>query len=298
MKTNKIAFVIDGYFGFTLYKNIKGTYGKIINFEGLVNSVCETLGNVIDEKCISPANLRHYYMGTDLGKINAERNEYENALRLARFGARGRPLQNGKEKGIDTMLYSDIKDEANSGSFDYLVLLAGDLDHITLIQDLKTMGIKTVLLYGEIVTNGVKTTGCSSDLKDECYKVVDLFGLIDDHDIFKSANIQTNSMTELMKQKSPNLLGGMVAQRPMKISSNGISSLLKSVIDSVNQVISKKELLQGCRLAFALQAQVGTQLKNNGIALPVPLREFLESYPTVFKTGTHPLTKALTVSVR
>ena len=108
MKTNKIAFVIDGYYGFTLYKDIKRRYGKLINFEGLVNIACEALGKRIDEKCISPANLRHYYMGTSRTKNDSERDEYEDALKLSRFGARGRPLQNGKEKDARFKLWMSV----------------------------------------------------------------------------------------------------------------------------------------------------------------------------------------------
>ena len=36
MKTNKIAFVVDGYYGLSLYRYAKSEFGKIINFEGLV----------------------------------------------------------------------------------------------------------------------------------------------------------------------------------------------------------------------------------------------------------------------
>lgn len=300
MKTSKIAFVIDGYFGLTLYKHIKKTHGKVINFEGLVDSVCAALEKITDEKCISPANLRHYYMGTDSLQSDADRNEYEDALKLSRFGARGRPLQNGREKGIDTMLYSDIKDEANSGVFDYLVLLAGDLEHITLVQDLKAMKIRTILLYGEITTNGVKTTGCSYELRNSCFESVDLFELIDNGDIFQNAQNQTNSMTAFMKGASSlsnNKLTAKSSYTPTTSSGN-TPALLSTVVSAIDKVIAEKEQAQGRKLAFAFQAQVGTQLKQNGVTLPMPLGEYLNSYPTVFKTGLHPTTKALTVSIR
>ena len=318
MKT--IAFVIDGYYGFTLYKHIKSVYGKVMNFEGLVNSACEALGGCIGEKCISPASLRHYYMGTDLERPNAVRNEYENALRLARFGARGRPLQNGREKGIDTMMYSGIKDEADLSAFDYLVLFAGDLDHIILVQDLKAMGIKTILLYGEIVTNGVKTTGYSKELKDCCFESIDLFELLENKEIFQSFHSHANSMTNLMKETAcgatgrplapvtPSVrknypartnLSGQIRHPAVSAPSAGTGSefLLQRVVASVKQVIAETEQLQGRPLAFALQAQVGTQLKRNGIVLPSSLSGYLASYPAVFRIGTHPRTQATTVSI-
>ena len=316
MKTNKIAFVIDGYYGLTLYKDIKRTYGKFINFETLVEKVCKALSLRIDENCISPANLRHYYMGTNLVRFDKERNEYENSLKLSRFGARGRPLQNGKEKGIDTMLYSDIKEEANAGSFDYLILLAGDLDHITLVQDLKDMGIRTVLIYGEIVINGHKTTGFSTELQKACFDSVDLYELLDNEEIFLSANKHFVTMTEYMRRGAVTnnaLLGKWhteigVSPRKSFISDNNThgmrtqalpnSGLLEGVIETIKTVILENEKIKGRKLVFALQSQVGTRLKRIGIHLPYSLGEYLESYPRIFKTGKHPVTKALTVSIR
>ena len=313
MKTNKIAFVIDGYYGLVLYKDIKRKYGKVINFEGLVNIACEALGKKLDEKCISPANLRHYYMGTSRTKNDSERNEYEDALKLSRFGARGRPLQNGKEKEIDTMLYSDIKDEANAEAFDYLILLAGDLDHITLVQDLKAMGIKTVLLYGEILTKGVKTTGCSYELKSACFDAVDLYALLENDEIFSSIKHEY-SMSDYMKGVDSSERASSFPEKYSLPELSGCRSfeknflsldkskydtdLLGKVISSVRQVIDEKEKQEGRKLAFALQSQVGIQLKRIGVTLPVPLGNFLGMYPEVFKTGAHPYTNALTVSVR
>lgn len=64
-KTATVAFIIDGYFGFKLYKHAKGSCGKTIDFEELVDSTCKILGDTIGQKCVSPANLRQYYMGKD-----------------------------------------------------------------------------------------------------------------------------------------------------------------------------------------------------------------------------------------
>ena len=107
---NRISFVIDGFFCFTLYKNIKHLYNKKINFEGLVNVVCRKLQQTTGNHFVSLPFLRQYYIGTDHEHIDAERNEYENALKISRFGEKGRPLTNGREKCIDTMLISDVKE--------------------------------------------------------------------------------------------------------------------------------------------------------------------------------------------
>ncbi len=243
-------------------------------------------------------------MGTDLGTVDPVRNEYENALLLARFGARGRPLKNGREKCIDTMLYSDIKEAADSGAFDYLVLLAGDLDHITLVQDLKNLGIRTLLVYGEIMSQWgrTKTTGYSRELKETCFEAVNIFDLLDNQDIFKPVNCH-HSITDLMRKTEISVPEKrLITDRFLKQDSlcKGINAdeLLKEVVSSVNQVISEKEKLQGRKLSFAFQAQVGNQLKRSGIALPASLSEYFATYPHVFKTGTHPYTQALTVSIR
>ena len=83
-------------------------------------------------------------------------------------------------------------------------------------------------------------------------------------------------------------------------SSDNVKSdtdLLDKVILSIRQVIGKKEKQEGRKLTFALQSQVGIQLKRDGVVLPVSLGEFFSTYPDFFKTGTHPYTNALTVSV-
>lgn len=313
MRTNKVAFVIDGYFGFTFYKHIKSTYGKVINFDNLVNSSCKALGKLLDEKCISPANLRHYYMGTDLERKDASRIEYEIALSLSRFGARGRPLRCGKEKCIDTMLFSDIKEEATAGAFDYLILLAGDLDHITLVQDLKAMGVKTILLCGEIVSNGVKTTSYSEELRRACFDSVNLMELLENQYIFQSAEKESSSMTKFMKSKPSN----HNVQQPLRqsmhqpvrntvrhparrsvVTVHTRKTLLQNVIDAVNQTFALKQEQLGKRVPFVYQTKVLDQLNQNGIRLPMPLNQYLDSYPTVFRTGAYSDSRSLIVSLR
>ncbi len=312
MKTNKVAFVIDGYFGFTFYKHIKSTYGKVINFDNLVNISCEALGNILEEKCISPANLRQYYMGTALERIDANRIEYERALSISRFGARGRPLKCGKEKGIDTMLFSDIKEEATAGAFDYLILLAGDLDHITLVQDLKAMGIKTILIYGEIVSNGVKTTGYSEELRRSCFNSVNIMDFLNDPDICQSTKTQPSSMTMIMKARTRQTSDQPVQHpvcnteyRPLRrpVHRNAVpvrpkKNLLQNVIDAVNQTFALKQEQLGKRVPFVYQDRVLAQLNQNGIELPLPLNEYFASYPTVFRTGAYSGTRSLIVSFR
>lgn len=312
MKTNKVAFVIDGYFGFTFYKHIKTTYGKVINFDNLVNISCEALGNILEEKCISPANLRQYYMGTDLERMDANRIEYERALSISRFGARGRPLKCGKEKGIDTMLFSDIKEEATAGAFDYLILLAGDLDHITLVQDLKAMGIKTILIYGEIVSNGVKTTGYSEELRRACFNSVNIMDFLNDPDICQSTKTQPSSMTMIMKARTRHTSDQPeqhpvcnMEDRPLRrpVHRNAVpvrpkKNLLHNVIDAVNQTFALKQEQLGKRVPFVYQDKVLAQLKLNGIKLPVPLNQYLDSYPTVFRTGAYSDSRSLIVSLR
>lgn len=291
-KTATVAFIIDGYFGFKLYKHAKGSCGKTIDFEELVDSTCKILGDTIGQKCVSPANLRQYYMGKDSSRVNCECNEYENALQLARFGARSRPLQGGREKAIDTLLYSDVRNLADSGIIDYLVLLAGDLDHINLVKDLKDMGIGTLLLYGEIGKGRAKTTGCSPELRRACFYSIDLFNLIQK----RQGNRRSISMS-----RSQGGTCTMSADRgrppvPCNIPMDN-SSLLQKVVAAVNQVISDGEQAKGTHLVFALQSQVGVRLKRDGVILPVSLGEYLGWYPTVFRVGTHPRTQALTVSI-
>ena len=77
-----------------------------------------------------------------------------------------------------------------------------------------------------------------------------------------------------------------------------IQGFLPAVISAVKNVIREKEQREGRRLVFAFQAQVGTELQNNGVYVPGKLSEFFRAFPDVFKTGYHPKTMAETVSLR
>ena len=292
-----VAFIIDGYFGLTLYKHIKQVLGKTIDFNTIVNSTCAELERRIGKKCVVPTNLRVYYMGKNLDNLNSTCNRYEENLQLARFAAKSRPLHGGREKGIDTMLYSDVIKWAQSHTFDFLVLLAGDADHVILVQDLNDMGIPTLLLYGEIMTKGRKTTGCSSELKQACFHSINLFNLLN-----RAGNRPSGNATMSSKRTNHIPATGFRSPSPthkavFQATPRNNSNLLQKVQATVRQVIAEKEQSQGRRLAFAFQSQVGTQLQRNGINLPVSLGEYLASYPNIFLVGAHPITQAATVSI-
>ena len=294
--TATVAFIIDGYFGFTLYNNINQVHGKVIDFNKVVNATCAELERRIGRKCMAPTNLRQYYMGKNLDNPNPACNKYELSLQAARFGARSRPLHGKREKGIDTMLYSDVMKWAQYNTFEYLVLLAGDADHVILVEDLKQMGIQTVLLYGEIMTQGRRSTGYSSELRDTCFHSINLFNFVGKSKLHHLNNSSTSGKTVHSPAtgfRAPSNNNKPTSQNRPRNTSN----LLQKVQTTVKQVIAEKEQSQGRRLAFAFQSQVGIQLQRNGINLPVSLGEYLASYPNIFRVGTHPTTQALTVSI-
>lgn len=78
----------------------------------------------------------------------------------------------------------------------------------------------------------------------------------------------------------------------VKKSSKNLMPYFNGVLNTV------KKLLTETKDDFVLQSQVGHILKQNKISLPVTLGEFFKVYSSVFKTSVHPVTNALTVTIR
>ena len=191
MTIKRIAFAVDGIFGLELFQHAKEKLHKVLDFGGLVQEVCQRLET--EHGC--PKVLRQCYIGAVAKNWNPVRKEYETALRNARFGMRGWPIgNNGKEKGIDTMLFSDVIEAAQQDYFDYLVLFAGDLDHITLVQELKEMGKETILIAGRVYgDDGLEKTGYSKELEGNCLEAIDIFSLIGNPKVFRDAPVVFNA---------------------------------------------------------------------------------------------------------
>ncbi len=115
--------------------------------------------------------------------------------------------------------------------------------------------------------------------------------------------MKTNKIAFIIGDYKVNLVGTDISferlvDRDEKQNSLTKDDLVQEVVAAVKHVITEKENRQYRKLSFAFQAQVGNQLKNSGIILPKPLSEYLSDYPETFRIGTHPYTKAATVSIR
>lgn len=269
----KVFVAVDGIFGLDLFQHAKEKFHKVLDFGGLIQDVCRRLGAKDGCQVLAPKVLRQCYIGAIAKCWNPDRREYENALRNARVGMRGWPLySNGKEKGIDTMLFSDVIEAAQLDYFDYLVLLTGDLDHITLVQELKEMGKETVLITGKVCDeDGLEKTGYAKELKNSCLETINIFSLIDDPKVFKDAPA----------------IPAVAADKKQ----------IPQVVQAIDEVMAEKSKEMGKSMAFAYQDQVEARLVQNGTPLDMPLDKYLVSFPTIFRVGRTWFSPRKTVSI-
>ena len=269
----KVFVAIDGIFGLDLFQHGKEQYHKVLDFTGLIQEVCQQLGVKNGCQVLAPKVLRQCYIGAIAKSWNPLRREYETALRNARFGMRGWPLySNGKEKGIDTMLFSEVLEAAQLDYFDYLVLLTGDLDHITLVQELKEMGKETVLITGKVCgEDGLEKTGYAKELKNNCLETINIFSLIGNPKVFKDAPT----------------IPAVVADKKQ----------ILQVVQAIEEIMAERSKEMGKSMVFAYQDQVEARLVQNGIPLDMPLGKYLVSFPTIFRVGRDWFSPRKTVSI-
>lgn len=264
-----ISFIIDGFFCFNLYQHAKNTHHKVLNFAGLVRAICKRMAAKVGCEIVAPKILRNCYMG--LSVDIPDLLDYEIALSDARFGMRRRPLVNGKEKAIDTMIQSDIKEAAQDGFFDYLFILAGDFDHDTLVGDLKDLEIGTILVTGEY-RDGKNITACSEKLKSNCFETIDIFSFLNNPDVFEDMPATPTDSTD--------------------------EELLQQVKQVVQEMMDEKTKELGRQMVFALQFSVAKKLEQLGIKLGITLSEFFAKHQDVFKVGIDAAPFRKTVSIK
>ena len=85
----------------------------------------------------------------------------------------------GREKGADAQLQIRALTALVEGSADYLVLIAGDADHLPLVQEAKRRGSKVILITADLPSapclDGVNRPQiCSHALKEAAHQVIPL----------------------------------------------------------------------------------------------------------------------------
>ena len=270
MARKKIACVFDGFFLFNLYQHAKNTHNKVLNCAGLVRAICKHIEIRDGCKAVVPHFLRNCFIGMSTVEPPTM-VEYVTALSNARFRMSCRPLCNGKEKAIDTMVCSDTIDAAQNELFDYLVILTGDQDHVPLVQDLRDLGIEVILLTGEY-KDGDDVTGCSMELKSNCSETIDIFSFLDDPQVFVNLPVSYVASTD--------------------------EKFLLQVRQAVHEVMDEKSREQGREMAFALQVSVAKKLEQYGIKLGMTLSEFFAKHKDVFRVGFDGSPFRKTVSIK
>lgn len=304
----KLLIVIDGYFILELYRKAIGL-GKKVNFTGLITYITQLLQQKYGNNIIVSMEC---YIGLNPHPSPIE-TQFLTELRNAGFAIHGRQIRpNGKEKGLDGEIVWHIAEKAILGIIDALILLAGDFDHITPIQNLKLRNIPTFLVSG---ISKASDSYYSEDLKDACEEFYDFFELLENPKTYSSIPAYSNHSPRAVVGKKPVHIAKsasvpgihkkpvsavqtpIVKRNPRNSSLTPAQILQNKVKGTIADVIQAQSQKQGRHLVFCLQAEVGKELKRRGITLPESLGSYLAARPSVFRVGTHPYTKARTVSV-
>ncbi len=314
----KLLIVIDGYFILELYRKAIGL-GKKVNFTGLITYITQLLQQKYGNNIIVSMEC---YIGLNPHPSPIE-TKFLTELRNAGFAIHGRQIRpNGKEKGLDGEIVWHIAEKAILGIIDALILLAGDFDHITPIQNLKLRNIPTFLVSG---ISKASDSYYSADLKDACEEFYDFFELLENPKTYSSIPAYTNHSPRAVVGKKPVHIAKpapvptpivsastrpvvhkkpvsavqtpIVKRNPRNPSLTPAQILQNKVKGTIADVIQAQSQKQGRHLVFALQSEVGKELRRRGITLPESLGSYLAARPSVFRVGTHPYTQARTVSV-
>lgn len=90
-----------------------------------------------------------------------------------------------------------------------------------------------------------------------------------------------------------------VDNRRIIVVNVNLTGLDKKIIIAIRNVIERLQNDRGGRhIAFALQSEVGKELKRMNVKVRGGLMNYLKARPFIFNVGTHPSTNALTVSVK
>lgn len=286
-KIMRLMVVIDGYFFLELYRLGIGL-GKKINITELVQYIVELIERECGIKC--SITFMDCYIGLNQHPSSIEQ-QFIAALRNSCVAIHGRQLRRGKEKGNDTEISWDVSEKAALRQIDGIILIAGDLDLITITQKLRVKRMPSFLVSGR---SKISTTGYSKELRNSSQLFFDINDLLNNPRTFtpvkKTVVVKTRNQAPVFKA---------VPAFPKNAASISVKTpeILQSEVKAViSYLIKKKSCEQGRRLAWVFQSEVISELNMRHIILPQSLGQYLANRPEVFRVGFQPYTNRRTVS--
>lgn len=321
MGTVKFNFSIDGNYGFHLFQYLKDEQKKLINWRRLEAYIREFLSKKAGENCL--INVRNYYIGNSYKlddkdtKEGIDRKDYQNSLTMANFQPYLIQKQGQKEAGVDIRLAIEAIKHMNDEGVRYFVLVSGDGDFCTLLDELHDVGKEVLLIQGTIPETfdrkGTYTSTVLTSLAD--YKI-DLFELSETHpeifDYFENLSYASPATSRKPMGLPP--VPPPPPQRPViarTIPERTTFEIPKTTIPTFKQTLDEilpKETLPALTPAIMLQAvkgvkaererqkgvplksvflaDVGLKLSDMGYKTPPEgLKEYLKKYPDLFYVG-------------
>lgn len=295
MKVN-MKLMIDGNFTFHIYKNLVSNYEKEIDWDAFKEFISDYVSRLENSEVQVSLDAK-YFVGTRTHTNDFDRDYLFNSLDHAHIKRNANRLKsNGdrglKEDAVDVALavnsIADYYKARDEDRFTYYVLLAGDSDFVPLIDELKSYGIKTILVYMEFDNNN-RVTKVSQTLLEKVDERIDLKMLLEERvdrirmAVFKQhSNIPfpvTHDMNENARNRSHS--AAVLGMNVNNLENN--NDVLFNINDSYIRWTDIYSTMNRCRhysLGYVLASELGQELKDelNVSRLPLNLKDILELY--------------------
>ena len=273
-----IKFFVDANFAYHIHTFLKENCNKCIDWKAFTDFIKLYIKDTFNINSEQIALDGKYFTSTKSRTDDTERDFFYNSLDHANISKKATKLKSAgelglKEDAVDVLLtvtaISDYYRARDEDRYSYFVLLAGDSDFQPLISELKSLGIKTIVVYLDCNLNGV-VTRAGQALLEESDVIINLQALLSER--------VDEKIKSIFKEYPEN------ASYNYSLSYNRIDNLENardvSACISWNSIFSAMDTCRHYPQGFVLAAELGVKLQEslNLTALPKPLKEVLEEH--------------------
>ena len=267
MNLINVKLMIDGNFTFHIHKYLISKFNKHIDWKAFITFIKAYIKNLSKNNNIQIAVDAKYFIGTKTITDDHERDYFYNSMDHANISKKANKLKSIgelglKEDAVDVSLavtaISDYYQSRDENRYSYFILFAGDSDFVPLISELKSLGVKTVLVYIDF-SNGNSITKTGQALLEEVDERIDFQTILSERvDPLKKEILQTHS-DEIQYPYLSSATKFVVSW-----------DIIRAAIDNCKH--SSQGFVLGADLGKSLQAKLGLN------KLPKGLKGILEDY--------------------
>ena len=282
-----IKLMVDANFAYHIHTYLKRN-NKCIDWKSFLDFIKVYVKDTFNTNGIQLALDAKYFTSTKTRTDDAERDFFYNSLDHANISKKATKLKlDGefglKEDAVDVLLavtaMSDYYRARDEDKYSFFFLFAGDSDFVPLISELKSLGIKTIVVYldCEYLCNPNNPSSKSRTFAGQAL-LTDADAIINLQDLLSERvnEVRKNVFKEYPK-RFRHTLPRSNTESLSHVSENGSED--NSDI-SWNSIFSAMDACRHFQYGFVLAADLGVKLKENlGLTvLPKPLKEILEDY--------------------